>query len=174
MELENGDSTGSVRLETYRNEEQLPLIQSLIEKDLSEPYSIFTYRYFINQWPHLCLLAMDGQDCVGTIVCKMERTKHGILSGYIAMLAVRKERRRAGLATMLVVKIIDTMIQGGCEEVTLEAEVTNRAALKLYENLGFIRDTRLEKYYLNGSDAFRLKLRLQAVPPMLGLCDVAS
>jgi hypothetical protein len=28
----------------------------LIEKDLSEPYSIFTYRYFINDWPSLCIL----------------------------------------------------------------------------------------------------------------------
>lgn len=31
-------------------------IQALIDADLSEPYSIFTYRYFINQWPHLCML----------------------------------------------------------------------------------------------------------------------
>lgn len=28
----------------------------LITKDLSEPYSIYTYRYFIHNWPHLCIL----------------------------------------------------------------------------------------------------------------------
>jgi hypothetical protein len=35
---------------------QMPAIVALIERDLSEPYSIFTYRYFINNWPNLCFL----------------------------------------------------------------------------------------------------------------------
>ena len=42
----------------------------------------------------------------------------------------------------------------------LEAEVTNHGAIALYENLGFVRDKRLHRYYLNGSDAFRLMLWL--------------
>jgi hypothetical protein len=42
--------------------------------------------------------------------------------------------------------------------VVLEAEVTNSGALALYGNLGFIRAKRLHSYYLNGVDAFRLKL----------------
>ena len=29
---------------------------------------------------------------------------------------------------------------------------------QLYEKLGFLRDKRLQRYYLNGVDAFRLKL----------------
>ena len=40
----------------------------------------------------------------------------------------------------------------------LETEVTNIGALRLYEGLGFVRDKRLLKYYLNGNDAFRLKV----------------
>ena len=43
----------------------------------------------------------------------------------------------------------------------LETEVTNIAALKLYEAFGFIRDKRLIAYYLNGVDAFRLKFILK-------------
>lgn len=43
-------------------------------------------------------------------------------------------------------------------QVTLEAEVTNKGALALYGRLGFIRAKRLYRYYLNGVDAFRLKL----------------
>jgi hypothetical protein len=42
--------------------------------------------------------------------------------------------------------------------VVLEAEVTNSGALALYGKLGFIRAKRLHNYYLNGVDAFRLKL----------------
>lgn len=40
----------------YQSEEQMPDIMALIQKDLSEPYSIYTYRYFIHNWPHLCFL----------------------------------------------------------------------------------------------------------------------
>ena len=36
--------------------DDLDLVTSLIDNELSEPYSIFTYRYFLNQWPQLCIL----------------------------------------------------------------------------------------------------------------------
>lgn len=41
---------------TYSSEHQLPLMTKLIERDLSEPYSVFTYRYFLNFWPHLTFM----------------------------------------------------------------------------------------------------------------------
>ena len=44
----------------------------------------------------------------------------------------------------------------------LETEFDNVAALSLYESLGFIREKRLYRFYLNGKDAFRLVL---VVPP---------
>jgi hypothetical protein len=40
----------------FKGEFQMAEIVALIERDLSEPYSVFTYRYFIWQWPHMCLL----------------------------------------------------------------------------------------------------------------------
>lgn len=39
----------------YGGESDLSDVIALIEKDLSEPYSIFTYRYFINNWSRLCI-----------------------------------------------------------------------------------------------------------------------
>ncbi|KAF5188890.1 N-alpha-acetyltransferase [Thalictrum thalictroides] len=78
--------------------------------------------------------------------------------GYIAMLVVIKPFRGKGIATELVTRSIRVMMESGCEEVTLEAEVTNKGALALYGRLGFIRAKRLFRYYLNGVDAFRLKL----------------
>lgn len=155
---------GNVRIEGYQNEEQMVLIQPLIDKDLSEPYSIFTFRYFLTQWPHLCFLAMEGSECTGVVVCKQECSKHAVQTGYIAMLAVRSDRRKQGLGSALVSTALRAMLRHGCHQVTLEAEVANKAALNLYGNLGFIRDERLEKYYLNGNDAFRLKLCLQRLP----------
>lgn len=91
--------------------------------------------------------------------------KNGAYRGYIAMLAVRKDCRGSGLGTRLVRAAIRAMARDGCDEVVLEAEITNTGALRLYEQLGFIRDKLLEKYYLNGNGAYRLKLRLKQFRP---------
>ena len=142
----------------YKDETQMPPIMHLITKDLSEPYSIYTYRYFIHNWPHLCYLAIHEAKYVGAIVCKLDIHKKITRRGYIAMLAVDKEVRRKRIGTNLVKLAIDAMQKDGCDEVVLETEVTNNSALRLYENLGFVRDKRLFRYYLNGVDALRLKL----------------
>jgi len=142
---------------TYESELQLPMVMRLMEKDLSEPYSVYTYRFFINNWPKLCWLAMAKEECIGAVVCKLDPKND---RGYIAMLAVNSDYRGRGIGITLVEKAIGTMQEHGCIEVILEAEVTNKGALRLYQKLGFIRDKRLYRYYLNGADAFRLKLDL--------------
>ena len=50
-------------------------------------------------------------------------------------------------------------------QVVLETEFDNSAALSLYESLGFIREKRLFRFYLNGKDAFRLVLVVTPLPP---------
>lgn len=60
-----------VTFKEYENELQMPDIMRVIQRELSEPYSIYTYRYFIHNWPKLCFLAMDGNNCIGAIVCKV-------------------------------------------------------------------------------------------------------
>ncbi|GAB2222335.1 hypothetical protein Drorol1_Dr00013548 [Drosera rotundifolia] len=144
---------------SYGGEHHLPQIMRLVDDELSEPYSIFTYRYFVYLWPHLSFLAFHRDRCVGTVVCKMGEHR-GTFRGYIAMLVVIKPYRGKGIATELVSRSIRVMMESDCEEVILEAEVTNKGALALYGGLGFIRAKRLFRYYLNGVDAFRLKLLL--------------
>eukprot|EP01025_Chloroclados_australasicus_P017507 TRINITY_DN1893_c0_g1_i3.p2 TRINITY_DN1893_c0_g1~~TRINITY_DN1893_c0_g1_i3.p2 ORF type:complete len:199 (-),score=24.24 TRINITY_DN1893_c0_g1_i3:521-1117(-) len=146
----------------YGGESDLGHVMSLIDNELSEPYTVFTYRYFLHNWPNLCFLVYDtskGEGCppFGTIVCKADM--HGaLMRGYIAMLVVEDQYRGKGIGSRLVRLAIEEMIQIGCHEAVLEAEVTNEGALKLYHKLGFIRDKRLRRYYMNGGDAFRLKL----------------
>ncbi|KAK1795569.1 hypothetical protein P4O66_001067 [Electrophorus voltai] len=105
--------------------------------------------------------AMVEEECVGAIVCKLDMHKKMFRRGYIAMLAVDSKHRRKSIGTNLVKKAIYAMVEGDCDEVVLETEITNKSALKLYENLGFVRDKRLFRYYLNGVDALRLKLWLR-------------
>ena len=86
-------ASGDISYVQYESELQMPDIMKLIQKDLSEPYSIYTYRYFIHNWPHLCFLAMCDDRCVGAIVCKLDYHKKISKRGYIAMLAVDQNYR---------------------------------------------------------------------------------
>ena len=78
------------------------------------------------------------------------------------MLAVNKAHRKKGLGIELVSQGIEEMKRMGCTVVYLEAEESNKGALALYEKLGFTREERFLRYYLNGSNAFRLKLWIDA------------
>lgn len=120
---------------------------------------------------------MHKDQCIGAVVCKLDVHKKMIKRGYIAMLAVDKAYRRKNIGSNLVIRCIRAMASQEADEVNhsfhsqpsltpltqivLETEITNKSALKLYENLGFVRDKRLFRYYLNGVDALRLKLWLR-------------
>ncbi|KAF2268509.1 acyl-CoA N-acyltransferase [Lojkania enalia] len=151
-----------VQYQADKEETYLPAIRQLISRDLSEPYSIYVYRYFLYQWGDLCYMALDSSNAlIGVVVCKLEPHRSGTFRGYIAMLAVQEPHRGKGIATKLVCMAIDAMAARDADEIVLETEVTNTASLKLYERLGFLRSKRLHRYYLNGNTAFRLVLHLK-------------
>jgi N-alpha-acetyltransferase 30 len=164
-ELREHESVEYVR---YVDESQLGELTALIDQELSEPYSIYTYRYFIHGWPEHCYLALDRGTgkLVGGIVCALEPRKQ-VLRGYVAMLVVDSAYRKRGIASTLVLAAVHSLRRSNCDLVTLEAEASNGAALGLYQKLGFIREKALHKYYLTGSRAFRLKLFLKPFPRFL-------
>ncbi|KAF4957300.1 hypothetical protein FGADI_3204 [Fusarium gaditjirri] len=157
-----------VQYEHALEAQYLPAIRALISKDLSEPYSIYVYRYFLCQWAHLCFMALNPVDSslIGVIVCKLEiHASHSnpTRRGYIAMLAVASDFRGHGIAKTLVKKAIDAMTKRNADEIVLETEETNVAAMRLYEQLGFLRTKKLHRYYLNGNSAYRLVLPLKYI-----------
>lgn len=132
---------------------------------------VFTYRYFLHRFPELCILAVDKDnptEPIGCVVGKVDMEEtivHGIVekvpTGYIGMLAVNATHRRLGIGTALVKQVLRRMQEIGCTSVTLETEVSNKAAQKLYQDtFGFIREELLVRYYLNWGDAYRLRLWL--------------
>ena len=176
-------SIPGIKFVNYQDEAQLDAVMRLVSSDLSEPYSIFTYRYFLMRFPELCILAVpeEGGEPVGCVVCKIDTSdgdgvtdvpqqlgvaeegtdsqEEPALSGYMGMLAVETDRRGSGIGTALATLAIRRMRDMGCSSVTLETEVTNDAAIRLYEDrLGFVREEHLVRYYLNWGDAYRLRL----------------
>lgn len=56
----------------------------------------------------------------------------------------------------------------GCQEIVLETETDNEAALGFYKKLGFIKVKRMFRFYLNAKDAFRLFLPLPTREVVVG------
>lgn len=136
-------------------------VSALIASHLSEPYSIYVYWYFFHQWPHYCFLVSEegSNDIIGVIITKVEPHREVRMRGYIGMLVIDPKFRGKGLAKKLVKLGISKMIEwDNADEIMLETEVTNEAALHLYELLGFMRTKRMHRYYLNTHDAYRLIL----------------
>lgn len=148
-----------VVLRSYRGEEDLPCLMELMGQELSEPYTRFTYRYFVYGQCEMSELAFDGNgSLVGAVVARCsKKSRSESLKGYIGMLAVKSEYRRRGLAKRLVRVILDRMRDNGFAECVLEAEICNEAAVSLYCKLGFVKTVYLNNYYINGSDAVRLR-----------------
>lgn len=46
----------SITYRQYMGESDLPYIMALVQHELSEPYVIYTYRYFLHQW-YACSLS---------------------------------------------------------------------------------------------------------------------
>ncbi|KAL9054196.1 MAG: hypothetical protein Q9162_004304 [Coniocarpon cinnabarinum] len=161
-----------VQYNPERESEYLPAMRQLIAHDLSEPYSIYVYRYFLYTWPDLCFLCLSSNDqLLGVIINKLEPhvppscqhltdedREHLRMRGYIAMIATHSNFRKKGIARQLVQLGVTHMATKGAVEIVLETEVDNLASLRLYQGLGFLKSKRLWRYYLNGNEAFRLVL----------------
>jgi peptide alpha-N-acetyltransferase len=162
-----------IRFEQFK-QDYLAAIVQLLMKSLSEPYNCFTYEYFFAGWPDLGLVGF-GAECenrpdpsfqgeiVATVVSKVSRkSPDKLLRGYIAMLAVAEHFRGFRLGEKLVTMTVHLMKKKKVEEVALETPTSNTAALHLYRSLGFAKTKFLNRYYLDGQDAVRLKLWLKS------------
>ncbi|RYH31973.1 N-acetyltransferase [archaeon] len=113
----------------YKDESMIKDIMTLVSRDLSEPYSIFTYRYFLHTWPELCTCAFAKDPdtgervMIGTVVSKAEE-EAGVMQGYIAMLTVDSRFRNKGIGKTLSNINIDRMAKNGCKVIILETEVS--------------------------------------------------
>jgi peptide alpha-N-acetyltransferase len=85
MELNIADE---IELATFSNENELNWITKILRAELSEPYSIFTYNYFLTNWPDLTIMAHHKGQLIGCIIGSIESTNPK--KAYIAMLVVTK------------------------------------------------------------------------------------
>ena len=67
----------------------------------------------------------------------------------IESLAVDPEYRRQGIATILLLKLLDAIKKRGATFIVLEVRPSNKAAIALYKSFGFQIVEREKDYYLD-------------------------
>ncbi|MGE5358379.1 MAG: ribosomal protein S18-alanine N-acetyltransferase [Bacteroidales bacterium] len=83
---------------------------------------------------------------------------------HINNIAVAPEFRRSGTAAGLLEHVMSDAVQQGATRATLEVRRSNRAALKLYERLGFSEGGVRPNYYTNPAEDALILWRSLDVP----------
>jgi ribosomal protein S18 acetylase RimI-like enzyme len=80
----------------------------------------------------LFFVAVVGGAVVGTVMGGYDGHR-----GWVYSLAVRADRRRAGVGTALIRRVEQALAERGCLKVNLQVRVTNPGAVAFYEKLGY-------------------------------------
>lgn len=73
--------------------------------------------------------------------------------GYINNIAIKREYQSQGYGTKLFEDLLERAQKFEVNALTLEVEVDNEKAIKLYKKFGFIEEGRRKNFYLNKKDA---------------------
>ena len=145
----------------------IPEVMRINLDTLPENYPEYFFRQILERYPEAFFVAETEGKVIGYIMCRMEGgvSNFGlrwVRRGHIVSVAVLQEYRRQKLASELIsysMKALETIY--AAKEVILEVRITNRAAIKLYDKLGFKRIRILRTYYRNGEDAQLMAIKLK-------------
>ncbi len=125
----------------------LPAVISIERRSFPTPWSLAMFVLELSKPSGICLAATVGDQLLGYLVCsRYDRVWH------LMNVAVEPERRRLGVASRLIARLIEEAGPG--LPFTLEVRVSNRVAIAMYEQLGFRSAGVRPRYYQdNGEDA---------------------
>jgi ribosomal protein S18 acetylase RimI-like enzyme len=104
----------------------------------------------IKRQESVVFLAMDAEEAVGFVQLYLSFDSVTMRSVWILYdLFVAPAARKRGVATLLMERARQFAIETKSKGLILETAVDNVAAQKLYERLGWKRDTAFHRYYLD-------------------------
>ena len=102
--------------------------------------------YLLTDYNTIALAAKTDNDITGFIIAEVE-IENSTLFGHIITVNVALAYRRKGIAAKLLAEMENIFRQKGITECHLEVREDNKPALRLYQNSGYQKSGRLEKYY---------------------------
>lgn len=111
------------------------------------------YRRHLDSDSALVLVASaNRRRFLGTAVVFFRKGSH---VARLYSIATHAQARGKGVGSALLQAVESQARRRGCDELRLEVRTDNRAAISLYERLGYQRIGALEAYYEDGADGWR-------------------
>ncbi len=128
--------------------EDLEEVLQVERESFDFPWSKGMFEHEVFREEGLFLVARDHRGLLGytDVIYILEE-------GHIANLAVRKDARGEGVATLLVLTMIKASMKRGIRFFTLEVRRSNQVAINLYRKFGFEVIGERRNYYMDGEDA---------------------
>jgi len=125
----------------------LPRVMTIERRAFPTPWSLAMFVLELSKPSGVCLTAVREGELVGYLVCsRYDRVWH------LMNVAVDPDHRRVGIATALLVDLLDRIGPGA--QLTLEVRASNAPAIELYERFSFRAAGMRRRYYQdNGEDA---------------------
>lgn len=116
-----------------------------------EAYERETFRYLLSDHKTIARQIRSDYDEMSAFAIAVI-APDGV--GHITTIGVAPEYRRRGLARLILHEVERSFVARSVTTVRLEVRIDNRAAQRLYEQLGYVIVQRLGRYYANGDDGF--------------------
>ena len=134
-----------IRRLTYAD---LPQVVAIERRAFTTPWSLAMFVLELSKPSGVCLAAEVEGELAGYLVCSRYD-----LVWHIMNVSVDPDRRRRRIATAMLQELFERVADPEAQ-FTLEVRRTNRAALELYDRLGFKAAGVRRRYYAdNGEDA---------------------
>ena len=137
----------------------LPAVIAIERRSFPAPWSLAMFVLELSKPSGICLAASAEDELHGYLVCsRYDQVWH------LMNVAVAPERRRGGVASGLIRRLLEETRSGTALPVTLEVRVSNADAIAMYEGLGFRSAGVRPRYYQdNGEDALIMWLDWRSV-----------
>ncbi|CRL08573.1 CLUMA_CG021382, isoform A [Clunio marinus] len=128
---------------------------------LTETYGLSFYMQYLAHWPEYFQVAESPSgEIMGYIMGKAEG--HGeSWHGHVTALSVSPDYRRLGLAATLMKFFEDVSEKKRCFFVDLFVRVSNKIAINMYHQLGYIVYRTVIEYYSGDEDAYDMRKALK-------------
>jgi [ribosomal protein S18]-alanine N-acetyltransferase len=127
----------------------LDAIDVIEQRAYPTPWSRAMFASELAKPTSICLGAFEGDELVGYIV-----NSRYVDAWHVMNVAVDPDRRRRGIASHLLERLFELTLGDERRGYTLEVRISNDAAIRLYERLGFeARGLRRGYYTDNREDA---------------------
>lgn len=149
-----GDAGRSPAFDLARRDDIPDLIR--IDASSATPWTHTAFEGELDHEPSTLFVLREGDRVVAFVAVRIQGPDMDIVN-----IAVAPERRRLGLGRALILRLLESPLAHGVEEVFLEVRAGNEAALALYARMGFKETQRRRGFYRDPQeDAVLMTLKL--------------